>query len=121
MREQLEEIRKEALAAIEAADTLPELDAIRVRFSGKKGKVTAILKQMGKLSAEERPVMGALANEVRADIDDALEKKIRVVNEELLEKLHVVSDYEGRSINRHILVLIRKDIEQYEKEHGKIE
>ncbi len=86
MREQLEEIRKEALAAIEAADTLPELDAIRVRFSGKKGKVTSILKQMGKLSAEERPVMGALANEVRADIDEALEKKIRAVNEELLEK-----------------------------------
>ena len=43
------------------------------------------------------------------------------IDEELLEKLHVVSAYEGRSINRHILVLIRKDIEQYEKEHGKIE
>ena len=43
------------------------------------------------------------------------------IDEELLEKLHVVSDYEGRSINRHILVLIRKDIERYEQEHGKIE
>jgi len=43
------------------------------------------------------------------------------IEEELLEKLHVVSDYEGRSINKHILVLIRKSIEQYEKEHGKIE
>ena len=43
------------------------------------------------------------------------------IDEELLEKLHVVSDYDGRSINRHILVLIRKDIERYEKEHGKIE
>lgn len=43
------------------------------------------------------------------------------IDEELLEKLHIVSDYEGRSINKHILVLIRKDIEQYEKEHGKIE
>ena len=42
------------------------------------------------------------------------------IEEELLEKLHIVSDYEGRSINRHILVLIRKDIERYEKEHGKI-
>lgn len=40
---------------------------------------------------------------------------------ELLEKLHVVSDYEGRSINGHILVLIRKSVEQYEKEHGRIE
>ena len=43
------------------------------------------------------------------------------IDEELLEKMHIVSDYEGRSINKHILVLIRKDIEQYEKEHGKIE
>ena len=43
------------------------------------------------------------------------------IDEELLEKLHVVSDYEGRSIYRHILGLIRKDIERYEKEHGKIE
>ena len=43
------------------------------------------------------------------------------IEEELLEKLHVVSDYEGRSINRHILMLIRKDVEKYEKEHGKIE
>ena len=43
------------------------------------------------------------------------------IEEELLEKLHVVSDYEGRSINRHILVLIRKDIEKYEAEHGRIE
>ena len=42
------------------------------------------------------------------------------IEEELLEKLHIVSDYEGRSINRHILVLIRKDIERYENEHGKI-
>lgn len=42
------------------------------------------------------------------------------IDEELLEKLHVVSDYEGRSINKHILVLIRKSVEQYEKEHGKI-
>jgi len=43
------------------------------------------------------------------------------IDEELLRKLHVVSDYEGRSVNGHILVLVRKSIEQYEKEHGKIE
>lgn len=42
------------------------------------------------------------------------------IDEELLEKLHVVAEYEGRSINKHILVMIRKSIEQYEKEHGKI-
>ena len=50
-----------------------------------------------------------------------MEKHLSVrIDEELLRKLHVVSDYEGRSINRHILMLIRKDIEKYEKEHGEI-
>lgn len=42
------------------------------------------------------------------------------INDDLLQKLHVVAEYEGRSINKHILVLVRQSIEQYEKEHGKI-
>ena len=42
------------------------------------------------------------------------------MDDEMLKKLHVISEYEGRSINKHILVLIRKSIEQYEKEHGTI-
>ena len=51
-----------------------------------------------------------------------MQKHVSVrIDEELLAKLHVVSDYEGRSVNGHILVLIRKSIEQYEKEHGKID
>ena len=43
------------------------------------------------------------------------------IEEEMLEKLSFVADYEGRSINSHILVLIRKDIQEFEKQHGKIE
>ncbi len=86
MKTQLENIRVKALAEIEAVHTLAELDEIRVRYSGKKGEVTNILKQMGKLSAEERPVMGALANEVRADIEAALTAKVAKINAELLEK-----------------------------------
>ena len=49
------------------------LDALRVKYLGKKGELTAVLKQMGKLSAEERPVMGQLANDVRAALEAALE------------------------------------------------
>lgn len=86
MKEQLENIRAKALNEIENAHTLADLDAIRVRYSGKKGEVTAILKQMGKLSAEERPIMGALANEVRSDIDNKLSEKVNAINKELLEK-----------------------------------
>ena len=66
MKEQLEAIRAGALAAIGAAGNTGELESLRVQYLGKKGELTAVLKQMGKLSAEERPAMGALANEVRA-------------------------------------------------------
>ncbi|MBR0414327.1 MAG: Arc family DNA-binding protein [Clostridia bacterium] len=43
------------------------------------------------------------------------------IDEEMLHKLHVVADYEGRSANSQVLILIRDCIEKYEKEHGKIE
>ncbi|MBR6748409.1 MAG: phenylalanine--tRNA ligase subunit alpha [Clostridia bacterium] len=75
MRQQLENIRAEALAAIQNAADKADLEALRVRYSGKKGELTAILKSMGKLSAEERPVMGQLANEVRAAIEAAYEAR----------------------------------------------
>ena len=65
MKEQLATIRSEALAAFAQAGSSAELDALRVKYLGKKGELTAVLKQMGKLSAEERPAMGQLANEVR--------------------------------------------------------
>ncbi len=72
MKEQLNAIRAAALGDIAAAADTAALEALRVRYLGKKGEVTAILKQMGGLSAEERPVIGALANEVRGEIEDAI-------------------------------------------------
>ena len=70
MREQLEAIRAKAEAALAKAADAQELDALRVQFLGKKGALTAVLKQMGGLSAEERPAMGQLANKVRAFIEE---------------------------------------------------
>ena len=75
MKEQLEQIKAKALADLAAAADMSALDAVRVRVLGKKGELTAVLKQMGKLSAEERPVMGQMANAVRAKLEDALEKR----------------------------------------------
>ncbi len=75
MKEQLQSIKETALAAIETCSDLKEMDALRVRFLGKKGELTAILKQMGGLSAEERPVIGQLANDVRSAIEDAIKAK----------------------------------------------
>ena len=77
MKEQLEQIKAKALADLAAAADMPALDAVRVRVLGKKGELTAVLKQMGKLSAEERPVMGQMANARRAALDAAaLESKL---------------------------------------------
>ena len=77
MKEQLEAIRKGALEAIGAAQETAGLEALRVKYLGKKGELTAVLKQMGRLSAEERPAMGALANQVRADLEGAIEEAAR--------------------------------------------
>ncbi len=74
MKEQLAKIKAEALAAFEAAADPAALDALRVKYLGKKGALTAVLKQMGKLSPEERPAMGQLANEVRAALESAIEE-----------------------------------------------
>jgi phenylalanyl-tRNA synthetase, alpha subunit len=75
MKEQLEQIKSKAFAALEAAKAVPELEELRVRLLGKKGELTAVLKMMGKLSSEERPVMGQLANSVRAAIEARLDAR----------------------------------------------
>ena len=75
IKEQLQAIREEALKAVTDSADMKEIDALRVKFLGKKGELTAILKQMGGLSAEERPVIGQMANEIRADIENAVKDK----------------------------------------------
>ena len=72
MKEALEKIRTGARDLLANADSEAALEELRIRFLGKKGEVTAILKQMGALSADDRPKMGALANEVRTEIDAEL-------------------------------------------------
>ena len=85
MKETLETIRREALAALDDAGNAQELDALRVKYLGKKGELTAVLKMMGKLSAEERPAMGQLANEVRAALESALETRGKELEAKALE------------------------------------
>lgn len=75
MKEQLSVIKNAAEKAFSDAADLNELEALRVKFLGKKGELTAVMKGMGKLSNEERPVIGKLANEVRTFIENALEEK----------------------------------------------
>ena len=76
MKQQLEEIKSRAAAALANAKLPQEIEELRVRFLGKKGELTGILKQMGKLSPEERPVIGQLANEVRSWIETDIETRL---------------------------------------------
>ena len=85
MKQQLEQIRLQAIAALQEANTPAALEDLRVKFLGKKGELTAVLKQMGKLSPEERPVMGQVANAVRAEIEETLEARKTAVNAAVLE------------------------------------
>ena len=85
MKEQLAKIRAEALAAFEEARDSAALDELRVKYLGKKGELTAVLKQMGKLSAEERPVMGQLANDVRSALETALDSASQKLEEAAMD------------------------------------
>ncbi len=85
MKQQLETIRLQALSALDAADTPAQLEDLRVKFLGKKGELTAVLKQMGKLTAEERPAIGQIANAVRAEIEEKLDACKAAVNAKALE------------------------------------
>lgn len=79
MKEQLKKIEELAKSELSACTEIKALDDLRIRYLGKKGELTAILKQMGKLSAEERPVIGQLANKVRSDIEEALSEKLNAL------------------------------------------
>ncbi len=76
MKDQLKNIASAAAQALESAASVQDIEALRVKYLGKKGELTAILKQMGSLSAEERPVIGQLANEVRGKIESAVSEKM---------------------------------------------
>lgn len=84
MKQQLETIKNNALAAVESAADKSTLETARVKFLGKKGEITAILKQMGGLSAQERPVIGQMANQIRAEIEEAIEARSRMIEEKEL-------------------------------------
>ena len=75
MKQQLEQIEEAAKKELSGCSDIKELEELRIKFLGKKGELTAILKQMGGLSAEERPVIGQIANKVRADIEAALAER----------------------------------------------
>ena len=86
MKELMQSLREASLKAITEAQDMDLLETLRVKYLGKKGELTAILRQMGQLSAQERPAMGQLANQLRSDIENAIEARKTELSAALLEK-----------------------------------
>ncbi len=74
MKEQIEQIKKQALEQIQNAQDAKALDEARIKYLGKKGELTLILRGMGALTPEERPVIGSLVNEVRDELEAKIEE-----------------------------------------------
>ena len=85
MKELMQKLRESSIKEILDCDNSERLEAMRVRYLGKKGELTAVLRQMGSLSAEERPAMGQLANQLRADIEAAIEKRRAELSAAMME------------------------------------
>lgn len=116
MRETLERIKNEALEAL--AQSNAQIEDLRIKYLGKKGELTAVLRGMGSLSAEERPVIGQLANEVRAAIENKITElsqtaKQKALDEKLKsEKIDVTVPGEKVKIGHvHPLDLAQKQLE----------
>ncbi len=88
MKEKLSAIRKSAIAELQTAAEFKELEAVKVKYLGKKGELTSVLRGMGALIPEERPLVGQMANEVRAALEELFaEKKAHLLNSAKSEKL----------------------------------
>lgn len=118
MKERLKELQQEAIAKIEAATDLKALNDVRIAYLGKKGPITEVLRGMGKLSAEERPVMGALANDVREAISSSLEAKQQGLEQAEVEQKLASETIDvtlpGRPVkvgNHHPLTAVVEEIE----------
>ena len=86
MKELMQSLREASIKAINESDNPESIEALRVKYLGKKGELTAILRQMGKLSPEERPVMGQLANQLREEIEQAIDLRKTLLSKAILEK-----------------------------------
>lgn len=125
MREKLQALESQAKTAIQKATTSKELEDLRIKFLGKKGELTAILAGLGSLSAEERPLIGKISNEIKTVITNLLDvRKVELANKELEAKMQAESidiTLPGRRKlfgHQHILTQTLQDIQKIFVELG---
>ena len=118
MIDELRAIQAEVEGGVSEAKSLDALDQLRIAFTGKKGRLTSVMRMMGKLSPEERPAMGKLANEVRANVEAAIAKrKLELEKERLAARIHAEAadvTLPGRTLSlgtQHLISQIREEIE----------
>ncbi|SES76299.1 phenylalanine--tRNA ligase subunit alpha [Anaerobranca gottschalkii] len=119
MKEKLSGLLSTALEKIKGAERIEELEGYKVQYLGKKGELTGILRGMGSLAPEERPIIGQIANEVKEQIQRAIEEKIFILEEKLLEDRlqRETIDISLPGLKReigalHPLTIVRREIEQ---------
>ena len=94
MEEQVKNIEKSALEELKNCTDIKHLEELRVKYLGKKGELTALLKMMGSLSKEERPVIGSLVNKVRDELEEIISS-----NEKILKKKEIEKKLESEKID----------------------
>ncbi|MGB2390435.1 MAG: phenylalanine--tRNA ligase subunit alpha [Pseudomonadales bacterium] len=122
---ELETLKAQALAAVSAASQLSEIETLRVRYLGKKGEITALLKGLGQVSQEERPRMGALINAVKGEVDDAIGARRQFLELEAEDQAAAANAIDvtlpGRGSGRgalHPVTLVLERIEAFFKSVG---
>ncbi len=122
---ELETLKAQVLAAVSAASQLSEIETLRVRYLGKKGEITALLKGLGQVSQEERPRMGALINAVKGEVDDAIGARRQILELEAEDQAAAANAIDvtlpGRGSGRgalHPVTLVLERIEAFFKSVG---
>ncbi|MCE1226781.1 MAG: phenylalanine--tRNA ligase subunit alpha [Geobacteraceae bacterium] len=119
MREQLEQMRQQALSAIAAATTEEMLNEVRVRYLGRKGELTGLMKGLGALSADERPKVGQLVNAVKDEVEALIEQTMSQAREEATakrlatERIDVTLPGRGRRQgSKHPITLVVEEVSE---------
>ncbi|HJA28333.1 MAG TPA: phenylalanine--tRNA ligase subunit alpha, partial [Candidatus Olsenella pullicola] len=118
MSDDLKAIEAQVTEGLAAAESMEALEALRVSVLGKKGSLTQIMRSMGKLAPEERPVMGQLANTVRGNVDAAIKARREELGRELMERKMAADACDvtlpGRRLShgtQHLISQIREEVE----------